>query len=239
VDNAAWQCLTCNNCLEHCPRGIDMAELLTSVRAQDVLARNLPVLLEQPIESLNQNNNPWGGSQEQRTQWAHPAELPACSPDMDYCLFTCCTTAYDTDSDQGSRRAGQALIGLLKRAQVSFGTLGTTERCCGDLARTTGSEDLFAAFKKLNTKAILDTGASRLLVNSPHCLQTFTRHYDELAEKIAILHHTEVLAGSSGKNVSCPNIRSMPGLPFTIPVIWDVMQASMTTPGPSWTASRA
>jgi Fe-S oxidoreductase len=194
VDNAAWQCLTCNNCLEHCPRGIDMADLLTSVRAQDVLARNLPSLLEHPLESLNTNNNPWGGSQEQRTQWAHPAELPACYPDMAYCLFTCCTTAHDTDPDQGPRKAGKALLELLDKARVSFGTLGTKERCCGDLARTTGSEDLFNAFKKLNTRAILETGVDRLLVNSPHCLQTFTRHYDGLDEKIAIHHHTEVLA---------------------------------------------
>jgi Fe-S oxidoreductase len=195
VDAAAWQCLTCNNCMEHCPRGIDMAGLLSAVRAQDVLAHDLPNLLENPIQSLRQNNNPWGISQEQRAQWAHPLELEPCSTGNEYCLFTCCTTAHDTDPAQGSRRAGLALLGLLHKAHVTFGTLGDQERCCGELARISGSAELFEAFKKRNTKTLLDAGISQLLVNSPHCLQTFSRHYGGLNEKISIHHHTEILAG--------------------------------------------
>ena len=194
VDTAAWQCLTCNNCMEHCPRGIDMADLLTSVRAQDVLAHNLPAPLAEPLSSLNANKNPWNGNPEERNAWTAPHNLPAYTPDKDLCLFICCTTAYDTDPGQGSRKAGAALLNVLNTAQISYGSLGDQERCCGDLARTTGSEDLFGALKKLNTKTLREASVSRLMVNSPHCLQTFTNHYEEVSDTVSIEHHTQVLA---------------------------------------------
>ncbi|MFA6810911.1 MAG: 4Fe-4S dicluster domain-containing protein, partial [Desulfoplanes sp.] len=161
VDTAAWQCLTCNNCLEHCPRGIDMAGLLTAVRAQDVLAHNLPIHLQTPLKSLDTNGNPWEGNAEERTAWTQPQGLPAYTPDKDYCLFTCCTTAYDTDPGQGSSKAGRALLGLLQTAHVSYGSMGNKDRCCGDLARTTGSDDLFNALRKLNTQALVEASVSQ------------------------------------------------------------------------------
>ena len=133
VDQAAWGCVTCNSCVEHCPRGIGILDLIKSVRRQVVAAGLLPKSFETPIISLKKNGNPWGGKKENRLDWAKGAKLPTYSAEHEYCLFTCCTTAYDNANDKPGQKAGLALLSLMSHAGVSYGTLGTKESCCGDI----------------------------------------------------------------------------------------------------------
>jgi Fe-S oxidoreductase len=145
------------------------------------------------MKSLKQNGNPWGGKKENRLNWIRGAKLPAYSPEHEYCLFTCCATAYDNSAGKGNQKADLALLRLLEHAGVSYGTLGPRERCCGDLADCLGSDEVAADLARKNTDMFLEAGVTKILTISPHCLNSFKRHYAGL-EKVAATHATELLA---------------------------------------------
>ena len=192
VDEASWNCTTCNNCVEICPRGIGLLDLTRSIRRHVADAGLLPGYLDKPLKSLKINGNPWDGKRENRPDWAKGANLPPFTQEHEYCLFTCCTTAYDTSANKGSQKAGIALLSLLDHAGVSYGTLGTQESCCGDLADKVGAADVAADLAGKNTEMLLQAGVAKLLTISPHCLNSFKKDYQGLKD-ITTLHSTELL----------------------------------------------
>jgi Fe-S oxidoreductase len=144
------------------------------------------------VKSLKENGNPWGGKRGSRLDWAKEAALPAYTKDHEYCLFACCTTAYDTSAGKGSQKAGIALLRLLDHAGVSYGTLGTKESCCGDVADKIGASDVFAELSRKNTEMFLGAGVSKILTLSPHCLNSFRKDYEGL-KKVDTVHSTQLL----------------------------------------------
>jgi len=192
VDEASWTCATCNSCAAHCPRGIGLLELIKSVRRQVVAAGLLPKSFKAVVQSLKKDGNPWQGKKENRLDWTNGAKPPTYTPEHEYCLFTCCTTTYDTSAGKSSQKAGIALLRLLEHAGVSYGTLGTEESCCSDLADKLGAAEVVAGLTGKNTEMFLEAGVSKILTLSPHCLHSFKNNYESL-KKIAKVHSTELL----------------------------------------------
>jgi Fe-S oxidoreductase len=188
-EEAVWNCVTCNTCVVRCPRGIKLIDVFKAVRAVQLEAGASPESLAVPLGSMRGDGNPWGGKREERTQWAAGLEVPAFTPDHDYCFFTCCTLAYDPRNQQ----VGRALIQLLQRAGLSFGTLGTQESCCGDQARKVGADEVFQQLAGANIELFKERGVQRALVASPHCLNALTKDYGELDGALTSEHYTEVL----------------------------------------------
>ena len=189
VDKAAWRCVTCNACAVSCPRGIDITEVIRSLRGLNVSSERLPASVAEPLDSLKANGNPWKGLREQRLAWTGDLDLPIFAQQKEYCLFTCCTTAYDP----GSRSAGQALLRLLTCAGISFGTLGGREICCGDPAHQLGAGDLASGIVSQNTELFAREGVRKILTTSPHCLNAFKNNYNGSAGSPAVEHYTELL----------------------------------------------
>jgi Fe-S oxidoreductase len=189
MDLAAWTCVTCNACGQNCPRGIEIIDLMKTVRSLNIKNGMMPTHLEAPLHSLNTQGNPWGEARENRTAWSGDMTVPEFQPDQDYCLFTCCTTAYDADN----RDSGRSLIHLLEIADVSYGSLGNEESCCGDQAHQMGADEVFSLLAGKNTDLFLRAGVKTILTTSPHCLNAFKKHYDELAD-VGIVHYTELLS---------------------------------------------
>ena len=188
-EEAVWNCVTCNTCVSRCPRGIELIEVLRAVRALMIEQGTTPEGLGGPLSSLRSDGNPWGGKREERTEWAHGLEVPAFTPDHDYCLFTCCTIAYDPRN----KKVGRALVQLLQKVGLSFGTLDTEESCCGDQARKIGADDVFQQLARANTELFLERGVRRILVFSPHCLNALAKDYRDLDGAFVGEHYTEVL----------------------------------------------
>ena len=207
VDTAVWDCATCGSCVANCPRGIEIIDLVKSVRAQNVAGKKLPPIFSAPVKSLEKKGNPWNGNPRDRLDWAKDMALPLFSSDKEYCLFTCCTTAYDnsgsgtsgtsdtsnTSTSKGCERAGLALVKLLTLARVSFGSLGDKERCCGDQAASIGAEQTFLTLERKNTDTFMNAGVKKILTSSPHCMNTFKKLYDKLEKPLASEHAVEIL----------------------------------------------
>ena len=193
LDRAVWACLTCNACGSLCPRNIDIVDLTRAVRRRNVESHHIPERFELPLQSLNHSGNPWSGLPEKRTAWASGLTIPDYTPEHEYCLFTCCTTAYDVAFSDRSQAAARALPRLLSLAGVGFGTLGLEEICCGDPAHSLGDRGLSEGLSDHNTHLFLSREVKKLVTTSPHCLETFRKHYPELDGRITCEHYTELL----------------------------------------------
>jgi Fe-S oxidoreductase len=189
VDQAVWSCVTCNGCGVNCPRGIEIIDVMKTVRGLNVSSGRLPGYFEPPLDSLRAHGNPWSAVRDKRMEWAGDLTIPAFTPEQDYCLFTCCTTAYD----QSNREAGRALPRLLEHAGISFGTLGTAESCCGDQAHKIGAAEIFSELALKNTELFRSAGVQKILTTSPHCLNAFKNNYAELKGSVGSEHYTELL----------------------------------------------
>ena len=84
------------------------------------------------------------------------------------------------------------LVQLLEHAGVSYGSFGTLESCCGDLADKIGAADVASDLIRKNTEMFLKAGVSKILTLSPHCLNSFKKNYAGLKD-LASVHYTELL----------------------------------------------
>ncbi len=192
VDEASWSCVTCNNCVEHCPRGIGIVEMIKSIRRRVADAGGMPGIFISPINSLKKEGNPWQGKRVNRLDWAKGENLVQYSREHEYCLFSCCTTAYDTTPTMGAQKGGIALLKLLNHSGVSYGSLGIKESCCGDMVDKIGAADVVADLKQKNTEMFLGAGVTKILTLSPHCMNSFKKDYEGL-KNVANEHYTMLL----------------------------------------------
>jgi quinone-modifying oxidoreductase, subunit QmoC len=189
VDQAVWGCVTCNTCGMNCPRGIEIIDVMQTVRTLNVSAGRIPESFESPLDSLKANGNPWEGAREKRLKWAGDLSLPPFAPEHEYCLFACCTTVYDPSNHE----AGRSLAQLLAYAGVPLGTLDSETNCCGDPAHRIGANEIFSELALKNTELFLRAGVQKIVTTSPHCLNTFRNSYAGLKDAVASEHYTELL----------------------------------------------
>jgi Fe-S oxidoreductase len=185
---ALWNCVTCNTCVVRCPRGIDLVDVMRATRAVMLEAGTFPDTYRGPLGSLRSEGNPWSGERRGRQAWAEGLDLPLFGPGTEYAYFTCCTQAYDARN----RKVARALVRVLRRAGVSFGLLGDRESCCGDQARKVGAEEVYQKLRESNLALLSGRAAKRLIVSSPHCLQTFNRDY-RADHPLEAVHYTQLL----------------------------------------------
>ena len=188
VDRAVWNCVSCNACGELCPRGIEIVDVMQAVRKLNASDDRTPDQFNPPLLSLRDTGNPWNGIPKDRMRWAEQLDIPDFVPDHDYCLFTCCTTAYDPYG----AKAGHALPKLLQAARVSFGSLGILESCCGDQVQKIGAMDIFYGLAERNSELFIGAGVRKILTSSPHCLNAFRKHYPDLKGIVSSEHYTEL-----------------------------------------------
>jgi Fe-S oxidoreductase len=109
---------------------------------------------------------------------------------MDFLYFSCCISSYD----QRVKEVSKAVARVLKAAGVSFGLLASANRCCSEAIRRVGAEEVFLENAASNTGAFAEAGATRVLVNSPHCYVTFKDEYPEQGARFEAVHITQLVA---------------------------------------------
>jgi Fe-S oxidoreductase len=86
-----------------------------------------------------------------------------------------------------------SVVRLLDKAGVSFGILGTGEKCCGDPARSTGNEYLYQSLAAENIATMDALGVKKIVATCPHCLKALARDYPQLGGNYEVVHHAEYL----------------------------------------------
>ena len=191
-DSDIWTCATCGACVDRCPRGVDLIDFMKSLRKIIVKlgVGYLPKSLRRAMGNLAGVGNPFGEDPEKRGAWATDLDVKPFTKDMELLLFMCCFAGYDPQI----RTVAEAIINILNKAGISFGTLGSKENCCGENINKVGNEDLFRKLAERNIRTFIENGASSILSISPHCYSTFKNEYPMFEGRIEVIHYTQYLA---------------------------------------------
>ncbi|MBI4705954.1 MAG: (Fe-S)-binding protein [Deltaproteobacteria bacterium] len=190
----AWHCTSCGACLEVCPIYVPTPEAVREIRRAAVEeGTRVPASLAEALAKLRKYANPWDASKKTRSSWSKGLGLPDLSKaagSAALCYFVGCTTAPEARAQQAAR----ALVELLRRAGVSFGTLGGKEPCCGDIARRAGEDGLFEEQSAGLVELLGRAGVGRIVTASPHCAHLLRSEYPALGlPGFAACHYVELL----------------------------------------------
>jgi len=185
-----WLCTTCEACVRRCPRGVEIADIMKSVRKIVAEWGTTPASLRSVAASLGSVGNPWQEAREKRTDWAKDLNLKDFTQGTEFLYFPCCTPAYDPMVSS----VAQATASVLQQTGTDFGILGTKENCCGESIRKAGNESLFQRLARSNIVTFVENGVRKIIVTSPHCYETFKNEYPELGGNFEVVHFTQYLA---------------------------------------------
>ena len=187
-----WLCTTCRNCVQRCPRGVEIIDVMRAVRRlmvpDGVVPASIPSL-RSVMTSFASVGNPWGQEPKDRANWGNDQGVPEFTEGMEVLYFPCCYPSYDPRL----KKVAQATADLLKKAGVNFGVLGSKEMCCGESIRKAGNEALFKRLARENIKTFIESGVKKIVVASPHCFHTFKNEYPEFKVNFEVLHITQYL----------------------------------------------
>jgi len=186
-----WLCTTCAQCEALCPRGVDIPQVIRSLRNLAWDRRDTEEGLPSLLWSLFWNNNPWDQPPSQRAVWAKDLNIPEFDSQLhEVLLYIGCTSSYD----QRAQKIARALTQVLNSAGVQFGTLGEEEPCCGEAALSVGHKGYFDELAAQTGHIFQERGVTKIVTISPHCYDVFQNHYPDISQDFKPLHYTQYLA---------------------------------------------
>ncbi len=187
-----WLCATCDACVERCPRGVGIIDVMRAMRRllvpDGVVPASIPNL-RSVMTSIASVGNPWGQEPKDRANWAKDPGVKEFGEDTELLYFPCCYPSYDPRL----RKVAAATSNMLNRAGVDFGILGPKESCCGESVRKAGNEALFKRLARENIKTFVENGVKKILCSSPHCFHTFKNEYPEFKANFEVVHISQYL----------------------------------------------
>lgn len=191
-DESWWTCVTCGACVQRCPRGVEIIDVMRSSRriSAGLGVGYVPDPLKLTMTNISAVGNPMGEGEEKRVDWTKDLNIKSFTPETELLYFSCCVPAYDTKA----RRMAQSLVKIFNKTGVDFGIIGSEEKCCGESVRKAGSENLFQNLAESNINTFKKKGVKKVVVTSPHCFHTFKNEYPQLGSDSEVVHYTSYLA---------------------------------------------
>ena len=182
-----YHCVGCEACVDQCPHGINIPNILRAARRLLVDFGSYPDALKSIVQKINNVGNPIGEPREKRADWAKELNIQDFHSGMEFLYFPCCIPAYDSRL----QKVANATVMILRKNRISFGILGVHENCCGEAIRRIGAEQIFKKVAKANITAFENAGVSKVLVTSPHCYTSFKNDYPEFGANFEVIHTTQ------------------------------------------------
>ena len=179
TEGVIWTCTTCGACQKECPVEIEHIRKIVGARRSQVLMQSkFPPELNAFFRNVETNSNPWGIGFSKRAEWGEALEVKPIKdvPDAEYLFWVGCMGAYD----DGGKGIAASLVKILRAAGITFGTLGSEEKCCGDSARRLGNEYLYQSLAQENIALFKRYGVKRIVTICPHGYNTLKHEYPKL-----------------------------------------------------------
>ena len=192
-DEVVWDCTTCGACVYECPVDIEHIDHIVDMRRNLVMAESrFPQEAGLMLRNLEQAKNPWGVPQSQRADWADGLGVRILEDGQapEYLYWVGCASSFD----DRAKAIAQSTARLLQKAGVRFAILGPRELCNGDPARRFGNEYLFQELAEQNVQTLDEVKAKKILVNCPHCFNTFRNEYPDYGGNYEVIHHSQLFA---------------------------------------------
>ncbi|MDD4170183.1 MAG: (Fe-S)-binding protein [Desulfotomaculaceae bacterium] len=194
-EHVIWACTTCRACREQCPNANEHANKLMMLRRAYVLDESdFPAEAQLTFTNMERNSNPWGIGWADRANWAADLGVTILgeaddAASVEYLYYVGCAGAFD----ERIKKVSEAMVKVLQEAGVSFGILGTEEKCCGDSARRLGNEYLFQSLAEENIETFKGYGVKKIITACPHCFTTLKQDYKQLGGDFEVVHHTQLI----------------------------------------------
>jgi len=191
AEEVLWECTTCGACMEVCPVFIEHVPKIVDMRRDLVeMKAKFPDELLAFFENMEQRSNPWGMAPSERVKWSAEIDArPFEAGKTEYLFFVGCAGAFDARN----RRISLAVARILDAAGISWGILGTEEKCCGDSLRRLGNEFVFDMIARENMYMFAEKGISRIITQCPHCYNTLKNDYRQYGASLEVIHHSELI----------------------------------------------
>lgn len=190
--DAIWACTTCGACMQKCPVFIEHVPKLLWLRRNLIMEKaSFPQELIGFFENSEQRFNPWGIAPSERDKWVQDRTTKILSHGarVDYLFFVGCSGSFDSRN----RQVTLALTKIFNAAHLSWGILGTEEKCCGDSLRRLGNEYVFDQFARENVKLFKSYGIKKIITYCPHCYSTLKNDYQQFGGDFEVIHHTQLI----------------------------------------------
>ncbi len=190
--DAIWACTTCGACMVKCPVFIEHVPKLIGMRRHLVMEKaQFAEELIAFFENTEQRSNPWGIAPTDRAKWTQDLAVKtlADSPGAEYLLYVGCAGSFDSRN----RQVVTALTTILNAAQLSWGILGTEEKCCGDSLRRLGNEYVFDRLARENIALFKKHGVKKIITFCPHCFSTLKNDYRQYGADYEVIHHSQFI----------------------------------------------
>ncbi len=188
-----WGCAMCGSCEEACPVSVEHTPKIIAMRRHLVAKKDYPDEMRQFFSNIESHGNPWGLARNDNDDWLASSGSKAIvgSNVAEYVFFAGCAASFDPRAG----RAAAALSNIMRKADVSFTTLGANEWCCGETARRMGNEALFQKIVKNNIEKWNELGVRRIITSCAHCYNTLKNEYPQFGGNWEVIHHSVLLAG--------------------------------------------
>lgn len=187
-------CTTCGLCdvsCKVCRYNLEPLEHNIELKVSAVKNNKILPVQQVIINQLNKQKTMIPGRlKSNRLDWAADLNLKdALKESCDIIFFPGCKFSYDEEL----RKTCKSAIGIIKKAGITIGTLGSSDNCCAGRALQMGFREDFTKAALTNIKALEKSGAGILVTPCSDCYHTFKRQYAKLGMKIKVLHTVEYL----------------------------------------------
>lgn len=176
-----FRCLGCEACRSQCPHGVNIAEIVRSIRKVLFDYDAAPPELKVAVGRVQSDGNPLGEPREKRNDWLKEIEYKKFDGTQEYAFYSCCTTAYD----ERLKKVGTAGVEILKRGGIDFGIITDEEQnCCLEAVRRVGAMNVFQPLAEANIALFSRLGIKKIITTSPHCYTIFKNEYGKIGENL-------------------------------------------------------
>lgn len=193
-EEEVWACTTCSACIEACPVLIRPMDYIVEMRRALTLEGKLDKRKTAMLTNLSRYGNPYGFDPSEKQKFfqelaAMGAKTLDENPDAEYVYWVGCASIYDSRG----REIAKNLVKILVKANLSFAVLGDGETCTGDPARRIGEEGRFQELALQNVETFKTRGIRKIIVNCPHCFNTFKKEYRDFGLNLEVMHHSQII----------------------------------------------
>jgi len=192
-----YSCTGCRACEWYCTENIFIdvktrktrvsgATVTEILRSMKVESGTIHPKVRDALNNIAKYGNPYGGLPKSKDDWV--SNLGIKTDNIDTILYVGSLVPYE----DSAKIMAEAVIEVMKKAQIKFAMLGSEEMDSGTSARVMGEEGLFEEMVEYNLEVFKRNKIKHIICISPHDYDTFINYYEDMAG-IEIKHYTQIL----------------------------------------------